>query len=260
MIIGTIALLTLLFGGGGLDFFFVDNLEKGVKEYVIEKDRKKEILADLKTSKKLVKNFHKERETNYKTFKKLNSSRETNKEDLVDFFNKLYEERVAYQKEMVDDRLAVIKNIKADEWDSIMVFSKASLDKQIEKEQKKLEKNKEKGKGLTPFVKTRKAITKNVPDSEKQQILKSGLDKMISSIEELTVETATFNVNESKLLANQNATKDELIKLGDTVNKMRQLIFDELIDFHMIVKENTNITEWDKIMKAFNKELSITSN
>ena len=258
MIIGTIALITLLFGSG-LDFFLVDNFEKGVKEYVIEKDRKKEILADLKTSKKLISNYHKERETKYKTFKKLNISRETSREDLVDFFNKLYKERVAYQKEMVDDRLAVIKKIKADEWDSIMVFSKNSLDKQIEKKQKKLEKNKEKGKEVATFVKTRKAIIENVLDSEKQQILKSGLDKLISSIEELTIETETINVNESKLITRQNATKDELLKLGDELNDMRRLIFDELIDFHALLKKNTNSTEWDKIMKAFNKELSITS-
>jgi len=66
--------------------------------------------------------------------------------------------------------------------------------------------------------------------------------------------------NENNLLTNQNATKDELLKLGDTLNDMRRLIFDELIDFHMLVKENTNITEWDKIMKVFNKELSITAN
>ena len=260
MIIGTIALITLLLGGGGLDFFFIDNLEKGVKEYVIEKDREKEILADLKTSKKLISNFHKEREAKHKTFKKLNFSHETNREDLVGFFNELYKERVAYQKEMVDERLAVNKKIKADEWDSIMVFSKISLDKQIEKEQKKLEKNKEKGKEFAPFVKTRKAITENVLDSEKQQALKSGLDKMISSIEGLTIETEAINTNESNLLTRQNATKDELLKLGDELNEMRRHIFDELIDFHILVKENTNRTEWDKIMKTFNKELSITSN
>jgi len=259
MIVGTVALLTILFGGG-FDFFFIDNLEKGVKEYVIEKDRRKEILADLKTSKKLISNYSKERKAKYKTFKKLNISHETTREDLVDFFNKLYKERVAYQKEIVDSRIAVNKKIKADEWDSIMVFSKTSLDKQIEKDQKKLEKNKDKGKDITPFVKTRKAITDNVLDSEKQQILKSGLDKMISSIEELMIETGTINANESKLLTNQNATKDELLKLGNKLNEMRRLIFDELIDFHMLVKENTNITEWDKIMKTFNKELSITAN
>ena len=87
-------------------------------------------------------------------------------------------------------------------------------------------------------------------------MLKSGIDKLISSIEELTSETETINVNESELITHQNATKDELIKLGDELNDMRRLIFDELIGFHMLVKKNTNITEWDKIMKAFNKELS----
>ena len=259
MIVGAIALLTILFGGG-FDYFFIDNLEKGVKEYVIEKDRKKEILADLKTSKKLISNYNKEREAKHKTFKKLNISHETSREDLVEFFNKLYKERVAYQKEMVDERLVVNKKIKTDEWDSIMVFSKTSLDKQIEKAQKKLDKNKEKGKEFVPFIKTRKAITENVVDTEKQQLLKSGLDKMISSIEELSVETETINTNESELLTNQNATKDELLKLGDELNDIRRLIFDELIDFHFLVQENTNITEWDKIIKAFNKELSITTN
>ena len=259
MIIGTIALIALLLGGG-LDFFFIDSLEKGVKEYVIEKDRKKEILADLKASKEMVSNYYKEREAKYKTFEKLNISRETSREDIVGFFNELYEERVAYQDEMIDDRLAIIKKIKADEWDSIMVFSKTLLDKQIEKEQKKLEKNKEKGKEVAPFDKTRKAITDNVTDIEKRQKLKSGLDEMISSIEELMSKTETFNINKSELFTQQNATKDKLTQVSDELNDMRRLVFDELIDFHMLVKENTNEAEWDKIMKAFNKELIITSN
>ncbi len=58
---------------------------------------------------------------------------------------------LVYQKEIVDERLAVNKKIKADEWVSIMVFSKISLQKQIEKEQKKLEKNKDKGKYVVPI-------------------------------------------------------------------------------------------------------------
>jgi len=75
----------------------------------------------------------------------------------------------------------------------------------------------------------------------------------------LTVETRTINTNESNLLTNQNATKNDLLKFGDKLNDMRRHIFDELIDFHMLVKENTNIIELDKIMKTFNKELSITT-
>ena len=90
---------------------------------------------------------------------------------------------MAYQKEMVDARIAVNKKIKTDEWDSIMIFLKVSLDKQIEKEQKKLKKNKEKRKVVAPFVKTRNVITENIMDSEKQQILEYGLNKMIIIIE-----------------------------------------------------------------------------
>jgi len=57
-------------------------------------------------------------------------------------------------------------------------------------------------------------------DSEKQQILESVLNKMII-IEELAIETAKLNVNESKLITNQNATKDELIKLVNAMNIKR---------------------------------------
>ena len=258
MIIGTIALLTLLFGGG-LDYFFVEYIEKGVKEYVMEKDRKKEILADLKTSKKIIASYNKEREKKHKTFKKINISRETTKEELTSFFSELLEEREEYQNKMVDARITVNKQIKGDEWDSIMAFSKKSLNKEIEKKQKKLDKNKEKGKTFVPFVKTRKIITENIADKEKQQLLMSGLDKLINSIKELTSESSISNLYENKTLASKDATKDELINLSEKVNKMRQIIFNELINFHILVKQNTNATEWDKVMKTFNKELSITS-
>ena len=48
MIVGTIALISLLFGSGAFDVFFLPNFEKGVKEYVIGKERQKEITSDLK--------------------------------------------------------------------------------------------------------------------------------------------------------------------------------------------------------------------
>ena len=258
MIIGTIALLTLLFGGG-VELFFINNFDKGVKEYVIEKDRQKEILADLKTSKKLISNFNKEREKQYKLFNNLNISRETSKEDLVDFFNDLYKERVTHQEIVIDKRLSVIKKIKADEWDSIMVFSKISLDKQIEKEQKKLEKNEAKGKETKVFEKTRKAIINNVSELGKQQVLTTGLNNMVNTFEELAGEAKSYYDNENDILIRKDSTKDELKQLAGEMNDLRRLIFDQLIEFHFLVKENTNITEWEKIMKAFNKEFSITA-
>ena len=44
MIVGTIALISMLFFGG-VEYFLMDELEKGVKTFVVEKDRRKEIEA-----------------------------------------------------------------------------------------------------------------------------------------------------------------------------------------------------------------------
>ncbi len=49
------------------------------------------------------------------------------------------------------------------------------------------------------------------------------------------------------------------MELADQLNELRRDGFDDLIDFHMSVKEFTTEAEWDQIMKAFNKELSITA-
>lgn len=68
MIIGSITLITILFFGGVSEYFLIDKLEKGVKEYVVEKNRQKEILADLKTSKAFIKEFNKKRKSQSKTF------------------------------------------------------------------------------------------------------------------------------------------------------------------------------------------------
>ena len=67
MIIATIALLTILFGG--VDPFLIDRLDKGVKTYVVEDSRKDEILTIIKQHKKDVKAFDKLRRTRLKEFK-----------------------------------------------------------------------------------------------------------------------------------------------------------------------------------------------
>jgi hypothetical protein len=48
MIVGTIALLMLLFGGGGLEYYLT-NLKSEVKEYVVQKDCQEKIIEASKT-------------------------------------------------------------------------------------------------------------------------------------------------------------------------------------------------------------------
>lgn len=39
MIIATVTMLAILFGGGVLETYFIEDLNKGVKEYVLEEER-----------------------------------------------------------------------------------------------------------------------------------------------------------------------------------------------------------------------------
>ena len=61
MLIGLATLITILLFGGGQDYFLVMNLDKGIKKFVVEKERKKEILAEFKIAKKEVKKLSKTR-------------------------------------------------------------------------------------------------------------------------------------------------------------------------------------------------------
>jgi len=77
MIAGTVFLLSILFGGGALEVFYVDKFEKGTKKYVVDKERKSDILGDIKVAKKVIKQFNKDRKKQLKAYKKLNALQST---------------------------------------------------------------------------------------------------------------------------------------------------------------------------------------
>ena len=145
MLIATITALAILFGGGTFETFFIDDLRKGVKEYVVDDERKDEILDDLKRSKKMIKSFNKERKAQFKEFKKLNSSRATGSDGLTAFFEKSMTTRGEYQHHLIDERLTVSAQITPDEWAAIIENSGHATDKRMQKAQKKLDKAEAKG-------------------------------------------------------------------------------------------------------------------
>jgi hypothetical protein len=134
MIIGTIALLVMLFGGGTGELFFVDQLEKGIKEFVIDKDRQKDILSDLKTSKAFIKKYNKDREVDLNYFYDINASWFTTSEDLVMYFDKMQKKRISFQNTMIANRIGIAEKITFDEWVSILQYSNISADKRIAEE------------------------------------------------------------------------------------------------------------------------------
>ncbi|RLA21521.1 MAG: hypothetical protein DRQ61_08440 [Gammaproteobacteria bacterium] len=265
MIVGTILFLTILFGGGVIETFFVSELDKGVKEYVVDKERRKDILADLKISKQSIKQFNKDRKKQLKRYKKLNASRSTTLEELNNFYVELHNDRLLFQNTMIVDRIAITKKIQPDEWVAIMALAEVSIDKHKEKAQKKADKKKKKALKKDPdyvaeedkgFDKTRKSVQKNVADMNKQQLIINGLDEMISSFKDLNSQIVSINVKENSTLINQNSSKTELKKITEKINTLRDYGFNKLNSMHMLIKENTTEGEWDNVIKAFNNELS----
>jgi len=255
MIVGTIALITMLFSGGVNEIFFIDKLEKGVKEFVIEKTRQKIILADLKTSKKFMGQFDKGRKSQLKELKELYKDQTTNDEDLQVFFDKLHKERLVFQERIIDDRLAIFNKIEADEWSSIIEYSDAKTTKRTEKELKKAKKSENK----TAFTKTRKVIMNSVSDLNKQKAIIKGLDDMIDAFEGLGDRIQSINVKENKILIQKDASKEALKNTLNEMNSLRYLSFQQLVTFHSFVKKKSNKEEWDNIMKAFTKEMSLST-
>jgi hypothetical protein len=271
MIIGTIALLTILFGGGLIDTFFVAKLDKGVKEYVLDKERQKEIRADIKSTKKYIKQFNKGRKSQFKDLKEMLGSRTATRTDFEDFYAELHRGRIEYQDQLIDDRLALTQQIQADEWTSIIEFSASVIDQREEKSDKKNQeaqkmaeedpdkarKKAAKAEQKQPFFKTREAVTEAVDDVEKQTLMFTSLDDMMMASQESDRQIRSVNVRNNDMIVRRDATRDEFQQIADLMNRLRRSAFEQVVQTHMIIKENTNESQWRTILKAFNKDLDL---
>lgn len=257
MIIGIITVVALLFGSGSFETFFLPNFEKGVKEFVIGKERQKEITGDLKKAKGISKEYNKERKSDIKQFESMNSSRLTNEEDFAAYFTKIQAKRVSMQKELIDARIHINKKIEISEWNSIVAFASDSSAEFLKKEQKKSEK-KSSNKLVEPFEKTLKLISQ-VVNSENQKDLIEGLGSFRINIDKLSTNLENIYVNNKTVLTKKDAAKEELMEIAEELNSLRKTTYTEVVSFHMLVKKHTNEEEWGKIMKSFNKELEISN-
>lgn len=255
MLIAT--LIILLFGGGTFDLNFIDDMKKGVKEYVLDAERQKDVLVDIKSTKKLITNFNKGRKSHFKDFKKLNANRETSRDGFGVFFTILEQEREQHYTDLATARVDLASKIMVEEWQDIMKKSAEAVEQRQQKALKKEGKAEAKGKGH--FVKTQKAIITNVADESSQQHLINQLDAFNANLQKLQHGLKSSNVKESDILVRKDASKADIQKLHTEMSKLRKSGLSALVEFHMLVKENTNEAEWKKVMKQFNKELSLTS-
>ena len=128
MIVRIVALFTVLFFGSAQEYFFIEKLEKGVKKYVIEKDRSKEILVDLKETKSMIKAFNKNRKGKLSEFLSMNLDCDIQRGAMNSFFKKRVDERLVFQQSMIEKRLLVTSKLEKSEWEEIIKMSDTSVE------------------------------------------------------------------------------------------------------------------------------------
>lgn len=253
MIVAIVSLITALFLGGPAQIFYVDSLEKGIKKNVLEKERKKDILSEIKSTKVYYKDFEKERKQDYKTFLNLYAEKNTSSEELDSFFKQLQETRTAYLTKLIDQRLIIFGMIESEEWDNILNSSISVADKNIAKAEKKASKSKE------GFQKTNSKIKSIITDKELLQDLLKGLENVVGSERELEIRLLATNSSQNEILANKYASKEELLEIVTEDSKQRGGLLESLTIFHEECRENCSEVEWTQIMKSFTKEMQKSS-
>lgn len=249
MIIGLVTLIMMLFGAGSVEVFYIDKIEEGVKKHITDKDRKKELQGELEAYAKAVKNFNKSREGHLKTLKKQNLDKATTSQWYQHFFEERMNDRKKLGSLFIDERIKLQQKITEEEWAKIMQEASDEATKLAEKEEKKERKHKEDN----VFLSLENSTKEHISDPEKQSIVLEALDTYEASYTNVVDTYDDINVNESNFLMEKNASKEDMRKLGDLLNKQRANMYEGYTKFIGILNENSSDEEWKSIIKEFNK-------
>jgi hypothetical protein len=248
MIVGTLALLTMLLGGGTFNTFVFEDLDKYAKKVMVDEERKEYVLEELKIVKKSIKEYYKVRGKKIKELKEVNIDRNTDLEDFKIIEDELRMERDKMDQYMVDKRMSVIKNIDNDEWDEIIRMSAEDAQNQkANEEEKEL-----KGKIKNIFEKMESTIAKSIADTKKADNVLGSLDKLKTAYYEMESNVINRYPEDNKILIKKNSEQEELNQIYSEVFTLRESYVAALKDFHFEALEQTNEKEWKKIMKEMN--------
>jgi hypothetical protein len=230
---------------GGVEYFLVDELDRGIKKYVVEKDRRKEIQDDLKGSMAILKAFNKERASKLKLFKRMNADRHVAKKDLEKFYDDRHKERVEFQQKVINERLKIIVKLNEEEWENIVSMSAENVAKSTEKAKKKKQKD--------PYAGLINSVSKTVENKDLALKVATLVKNFENKHKAFNDQLKSMNILESKVVQKQDATFEELESMAKAGNNFRKEAFDAFLDFHQNLKNLTTEREWNKIMKEFNK-------
>ena len=118
MLIATITALMLIFGGGNLEFYLT-NLKKPVKEYVVDKERRDAILEAGKELEKELKVLSKDIGEHFEELIEVHAEYESTTDDYLAAGNPLKADQNRLTMLVLDTRDAMKENMTRAEWEAV---------------------------------------------------------------------------------------------------------------------------------------------
>lgn len=251
MIIGLVTLITLLFFGSFQDTFLVPGMDKSVKEYVLDPERKAEISSELKLAGKEVEDFQKNAKKDMKSFQVYNLGQDATLEQFQAFYEKRSAARQQLTASAIERRLQVQELITNKEWNAIILNGEARVKELNEKHLKK----EAKGNVNDALENVRITIGEVVEnDLNRDDAMRSFLEFQ-TVYQELDQAIQDQNSVRNNIIKNKNSTKEEFRTMVDELQVLRKRSYDELVKFHFKMLQVLNEKEWLPVMKSFNRIL-----
>lgn len=249
MLVATLTLLmTMLFGGGNISAFIVEDLPKEIKSNIDDKERQKEVLAVVKGYEKEFKKSQKELKGVKKELKKLNADRGASKEAIDQKLDEANAIWIGLDSSGISNRREATEMLTEDEWQEIIAKSMAEFDKKEIKSQEKAYKNFEK-----KWIGLSNTVLKEISDEDRRAKVEGIFQSFKGDMKRYVDANMNRTVRENEVFADRVASKEELGQALSEIEKSREDLFDSFVDLHFDLVDLTTEEEWKKIAKATNK-------
>ncbi|RLD22483.1 MAG: hypothetical protein DRI71_07455 [Bacteroidetes bacterium] len=246
LILGAIAILTLLLGSNDLPFL-IPKEEKAINKVIVDKQTRKELKVIFTDIEKYEKKYRKEKKAYIKQLNRVNSDQLATAGQFQILGEKMENVNSNAQDFMISKRLAIKAIVTVEEWNSILAEGKKRYrksEKQYDKVYPKFEKS---------MDKLVKGVRNTLFDTVKAEMI---VDRMLK-FSKMTLKNSkklnTYNVFDHPVISNIESTENELKVLVPEMLSLRQEVLDEYVAIHNLIATNCTAKQWPKIVKRVNK-------
>jgi len=250
MLIGTFTLIMALLGGNDSPFV-LPKAEKAVKQIIVDSDKKKEILAEMKVYSKEWKKLQKTKKKQAKAIAKLNKDYSVDQQLMADGFRIYLEEREPIISDLNQFRLSVQDKFSEEEWGQLM-------DRAINISPKKTKKlDKTKAKAEISQNKQLAAIASEIQSAFSDPAKIKSADEYFLAFEdamaEMLVRNQDYLPDLIEVMEDQGATKAELTAIANQEEQIRAAGRESFLTLRKNLVDLSNENDWPKLAKALGK-------